>query len=115
MSPDKTDVLAGTLDLMILKTLEALGPLHGYRIARRVEQISGNQLSLNQGSVYPALVKLEQMGWIAAKWGESDSGRRLKVYSLTRAGRRQLQAEAAQWRQMAEIVERFFNISEDLS
>jgi len=115
MSPDKTDVLSGTLDLMILKTLEALGPLHGYRIARRVEQISGNQLTLNQGTLYPALVKLEQMGRIAARWRESDSGRRVKVYSLTRSGRRQLHAEEAQWRHMAGIVERFFRISEDLS
>jgi PadR family transcriptional regulator, regulatory protein PadR len=112
MAPDKADVLAGTLDLMILKTLEALGPLHGYRIARRLEQISGNQLSLNQGTVYPALVKLEQLGWIASKWRESDSGRRVKVYSLTRSGRRQLDVEEAQWRQTAGIVERFFKIED---
>jgi len=112
---DKTDVLSGTLGLMILKTLEALGPLHGYRLARRVEQISGNQLALNQGTVYPALVKLEQMGWIAAKWAESESGRRVKVYSLTRSGRRQLGVEEAQWRQMTGIVERFLKMSEDLS
>jgi len=115
MPPDKAEVLAGTLDLMILKTLEALGPLHGYRIARRLEQISGNQLSLNQGTVYPALVKLEQMGWIASKWGESDSGRRVKVYSLTRSGRGQLDVVEAQWRQTAGIVERFFKIAEDRS
>jgi transcriptional regulator len=112
---DKTDVLSGTLGLMILKTLEALGPLHGYRLARRVEQISGNQLALNQGTVYPALVKLEQMGWIAAKWAESESGRRVKVYSLTRSGRRQLGVEEAQWRHTTGIVERFLKISGDLS
>jgi PadR family transcriptional regulator, regulatory protein PadR len=112
MPADKADVLAGTLDLMILKTLEALGSLHGYRLARRLEQISGNQLSLNQGTVYPALVKLEQMGWIASKWRESDSGRRVKVYSLTRSGRRQLDVEEAQWRQTAGIVERFFKIED---
>src|SRR5262245_60743735 len=115
MARDPGEISRGSLDLMVLKPLEALGPLHGYRIARRLEQISGNRLSLNQGTVYPALVKLEQMGWIAAKWGESDSGRRVKVYSLTRSGRRQLQAEEAQWRQTSGIVERFFKISEDLS
>ena len=86
MVPDRSDVLYGSLGLMVLKTLEALGPLHGYRIARRIEQISGNQLALNQGTLYPALVKLEQMDWISLAWGESESGRRVKVYSLTRAG-----------------------------
>jgi PadR family transcriptional regulator PadR len=100
---------------MVLKTLEALGPLHGYRIARRIEQISGNQLALNQGTLYPALVKLEQMDWISAKWGESESGRRVKIYSLTRAGRKQLQKEAAQWHRATGIVDRFFKISEDAS
>ena len=99
----------------MLKTLEALGPLHGYRIARRIEQISGNQLALNQGTLYPALLKLEQMDWISAKWGESESGRRVKIYSLTRAGRKQLQKEAAQWQRATGIVDRFFKISEDPS
>src|SRR6266487_71905 len=88
MATDKRDVLYGSLGLMVLKTLEALGPLHGYRIARRIEQISGNQLALNQGTLYPALVKLEQMAWISSHWGESESGRRVKIYSLTRAGRK---------------------------
>src|SRR6476646_2698429 len=97
MAPDKSDVLYGTLGLMVIKTLEALGPLHGYRIARRIEQISGDQLALNQGTLYPALVKLEQMGWIASKWGESESGRRVKVYALTRLGRKQLNEQEAQW------------------
>ena len=87
MTPDKSDVLYGTLGLMVIKTLEALGPLHGYRIARRIEQISGNQLALNQGTLYPALLKLEQLGWISSKWGTSESGRRVKIYALTRAGR----------------------------
>jgi PadR family transcriptional regulator, regulatory protein PadR len=114
MSPDKRDVLHGTLGLMILKTLEALGPLHGYRIARRVEQISGNALALNQGTLYPALIKLEHMGWISSKWRDSPTGRRVKVYALTRAGRRQLHAEEAEWRRAAGIVDRFFQISEDL-
>ncbi len=83
MTPDKSDVLYGTLGLMVIKTLEALGPLHGYRLARRIEQISRNQLALNQGTLYPALLKLEQMGWISSKWGTSESGRRVKIYALT--------------------------------
>lgn len=115
MIPDKSDVLYGTLGLMIIKTLEALGPLHGYRIARRVEQISGNQIALNQGTLYPALLKLEQMGWISSRWGTSDSGRRVRIYALTRTGRRQLHKEEAQWQRAAGIVERFLNISEDAS
>jgi transcriptional regulator len=115
MIADKSDVLYGTLGLMIIKTLEALGPLHGYRIARRIEQISGNQLTLNQGTLYPALLKLEQMGWISSKWGTSESGRRVKIYSLTRAGRKQLHNEAALWQRAASIVERFLKISEDVS
>ena len=115
MTPDKSDVLYGTLGLMVIKTLEALGPLHGYRIARRIEQISGNQLALNQGTLYPALLKLEQMGWISSKWGESESGRRVKIYSLTRAGRKQLLNEEAQWHRTTGIIERFFKIAEDPS
>jgi PadR family transcriptional regulator PadR len=115
MTPDKSDVLYGTLGLMIIKTLEALGPLHGYRLARRIEQISKNQLALNQGTLYPALLKLEQMGWISSKWGTSESGRRVKIYALTRAGRKQLQQEEAQWQRAAGIVERFLKISENPS
>ena len=115
MTPDKHDVLYGTLGLMVIKTLEALGPLHGYRIARRIEQISGNQLVLNQGTLYPALLKLEEMGWISSKWGTSESGRRVKIYALTRAGRKQLYKEEAQWQRAASIVERFLKISEDPS
>jgi PadR family transcriptional regulator PadR len=115
MAAGKSDVLYGSLGLMVLTTLEAIGPLHGYRIARRIEQISGNQLVLNQGTLYPALLKLEQMGWVASKWGESESGRRVKVYSLTRAGRKQLHMEAVQWQRATGIVERFFRISEDVS
>jgi PadR family transcriptional regulator PadR len=112
MSPDKRDVLYGTLALMVLKTLEALGPLHGYRIARRIEQISANQLALNQGTLYPALLKLEQTGWITSKWGVSESGRRVKVYALTRSGRRQMRVEEAAWEHATGIVARFFKISE---
>ena len=115
MAPDKSDVLSGTLGLMVLKTLEALGPLHGYRIARRIEQISGNQLALNQGSLSPALLKLEQMAWISSRWGTSESGRRVKIYALTRAGRKQVQTEEAQWQRAAGIVGRFLKISEDPS
>src|SRR4051794_31398049 len=115
MTPDKSDVLYGTLGLMIIKTLEALGPLHGYRIARRIEQISGNQLVLNQGTLYPALLKLEQAGWISSRWGESESSRRVKIYALTRAGRKRLHEEEEQWQRAASIVERFFKISENQS
>jgi PadR family transcriptional regulator, regulatory protein PadR len=107
-------VLYGTLGLMIIKTLEALGPLHGYRIARRIEQISGDQLALNQGTLYPALLKLELAGWISSKWGESETGRRVKIYALTRAGRAQLEKEEAQWQRATSIVARFLKISEDL-
>jgi transcriptional regulator len=110
MSADKRDVLYGSLGLMVLKTLEALGPLHGYRIARRIEQISGNQLALNQGTLYPALLKLEQAGWITSTWTESESGRRVKAYALTRAGRRQLRVEEAAWQHATGIVARFFTI-----
>ena len=114
MSTVKRDVVYGRLGLMILKTLEALGPLHGYRIARRLEQISGNALALNQGTLYPALVRLEQLGWVSTKWGDSETGRRVKVYALTRSGRKQLQTEEAEWRLATGIVDRFFRISEDL-
>ncbi len=113
MGADKQDVLHGSLGLLVLKTLEALGPLHGYRIARRIEQISGDQLAMNQGTLYPALLKLEQAGWIASKWGESDTGRRVKLYALTRAGRRQLAIEQADWERASGIVARFLKIQED--
>jgi PadR family transcriptional regulator PadR len=112
MPPAKHDVLYGTLGLMVLKTLEALGPLHGYRIARRIEQISGNQLALNQGTLYPALLKLEQTGWITAKWASSESGRRVKIYALTRAGRRQLRTEENAWTRATGIVARFLRIAQ---
>ena len=115
MTPDKSDVLYGTLGLIVIKTLKAMGPLHGYRIARRIEQISGNQLALNQGTLYPALLKLEQMGWISSKWGVSESGRRVKIYTLTRAGHHQLHKEEEQWQRAASIVERFLKITEDAS
>jgi PadR family transcriptional regulator PadR len=115
MTPDKRDVLYGSLGLMVLKTLEALGPLHGYLIARRIEQISGNQLAMNQGTLYPALLKLEQAGWITAKWTSSESGRRVKTYSLTRAGRKQAAVQEADWQKATGIVGRFLEIQEDPS
>ena len=113
MTPDRGDVVYGSLGLLVLKTLDAIGPMHGYRLARRIEQISGNQLALNQGTLYPALLKLEEMEWVSAKWGQSDTGRRVKVYSLTKAGRKQLTREEEQWQRSTGIIARFFNISED--
>jgi len=104
---DKTDVRQGTLALMILKTIEAMGPLHGYGIARRIEQTSGNLLSLNYGTLYPALLKLEQEGAIASEWGVSENNRKAKFYKLTRAGRKQLQREARDWEQTTAILARF--------
>jgi len=115
MAADRRDVLYGSLGLMVLKTLEALGPLHGYRLARRLEQISDNQLAMNQGTLYPALMKLEQTGWITSKWTSSETGRRVKVYSLTRAGRKRLQVEEADWRRATGIVARFFDIQAEPS
>jgi len=111
----KMDVLQGTLALMILKTLDVLGSLHGYGIARRIEQISGDVLSVNQGTLYPVLLKLEQEGAIASEWGASENNRRARFYRLTRAGRKLLQNEARDWNQTAAIIGRFFEIEpEDL-
>src|SRR6478609_1684411 len=115
MTPDRGDVVYGSLGLLVLKTLDAIGPMHGYRLARRIEQISGNQLALNQGTLYPALLKLEQAGWITSSWRESESGRRVKVYALTKAGRRQLKTEEASWQHATDIVARFFKIQDDPS
>jgi PadR family transcriptional regulator len=105
---DKTDVRQGTLALMVLKTLEALGPQHGYGLARRIEQTSGDLLSINYGTLYPALLKLEQEGYISSYWGTSDNNRRAKYYKLTRAGLRQLAREARDWEQATAILARFF-------
>ena len=102
------DVRQGTLALMLLKTLDVLGPLHGYGIARRIEQISGDLLTLNQGTLYPVLLKLEQEGSITSEWGASENNRRARFYRLTRDGRKQLQAETRDWEQTAEIIARFF-------
>jgi transcriptional regulator len=104
----ETDVRQGTLALMVLKTLDVLGPLHGYGIARRIEQISGDLLTVNQGTLYPLLLKLEQEGSIASEWGASENNRKARFYKLTRQGRKQLQAEARNWEQTAAIIDRFF-------
>ena len=110
---DKTDVWRGTLALMVLKTIEALGPLHGYGIARRIEQTSGQRLSLNYGTLYPALLKLEQEGSITSEWGLSENNRKAKFYRLTRAGRRQLDRETRDWEETTAILARFLAPSED--
>src|SRR5262245_47457341 len=107
---EKTDVLQGTLALMVLKTLDLLGPLHGYGIARRIEQISGDLLAVNQGTLYPVLLKLEQEGSIASEWGTSENNRKARFYRLTRDGRKQLRVEAADWAQTAAIIGRFFEV-----
>src|SRR5579864_5556353 len=108
-SSSKNDVQQGTLALMILKTLDSMGALHGYGIARRIEQTSGNLLSLNYGTLYPALLKLEQEGFIASEWGLSTNNRKAKYYKLTRAGRKQLEREAQEWEQTASILARFLS------
>src|SRR2546428_1984508 len=109
---NKQDVWQGTLALMILKTLETMGPQHGYGIARRIEQTSGNMLLVNYGTLYPALLKLEQEGYVASEWGVSDNNRRAKFYRLTRAGRKQLEREAKDWEQTTEILARFLSPGE---
>ena len=112
MGEAKHVVLPGTLNLLILKTLATLGELHGYGIARRIEQVSGDLLELNQGTIYPALLKLEQMGWIRTRWSTSENNRRAKYYSLTRAGRKQLTVEEDAWLRTSTIVTRFLTPSE---
>lgn len=105
----KTDVLQGTLDLMVLKTLDAMGPLHGFGIARRLRQVSEDVLQLNQGTLYPALLRLEQRGWISSKWATTEHNRRARYYALTRNGRKQLQREADDWQRMAGIIARLLD------
>jgi len=112
----KSDVRQGTLGLMVLKTLDVLGPLHGYGMARRIEQISGDLLTVNQGTLYPVLLKLEQEGAIASEWGASENNRRARFYRLTKAGQRLLKAETRDWEQTAAIIARFFEVkAADLS
>ena len=108
---DKTDLLQGTLDILVLKTLDAMGPLHGYGIARRIEQVSGNSLALNQGTIYPALLRLEQRGWIRSDWGKSESNRRARFYALTRKGRGQLTRATESWQRIAATMARFLEPS----
>src|SRR6202012_1411978 len=107
MGGNKADVLQGTLDLMVLKTLESLGPLHGYGIARRIEQVSGETIQLNQGTIYPALLRLEQKGWIKSEWGMSETNRRAKFYSLSRIGRKQIETATENWERVATTMARF--------
>jgi PadR family transcriptional regulator PadR len=104
---DKPDVLHGSLAFMVLRTLDTLGPQHGWGIARRIEQISGDVLELKQGTLYPALLRLQQMGWITSKWGASDNNRRAKFYTITRAGKKQLATEAANWERISDVIARF--------
>src|ERR1700727_3787132 len=110
---DRADVWQGTLALMVLKTIEAMGPIHGYGIARRIEQTSGDVLSLNYGTLYPALLKLEQEGAVSSEWGASENNRKAKFYKLTRAGRKRLGQEAREWEQATAIVARFFTPGEE--
>jgi PadR family transcriptional regulator PadR len=107
MAESRSDVLQGTLDLMVLKTLESMGALHGYGIARRIEQVSNDGLSINQGTIYPALLRLEQRAWVKAEWGTSETGRRAKFYSLTRGGRKQIEQETENWERVAATMARF--------
>src|SRR5688572_18961961 len=113
MSDEKVNILQGTLVLMVLRTLDGLGPLHGYGIGRRIEQVSQGILSLNQGTLYPALLQLQQAGWIKGKWGLSETGRKVKFYSITAAGKKQLAAEADKWRRLADVIERFAEPKEE--
>lgn len=112
MATSKSEILYGTLDLMVLKTLEAMGPLHGYGIARRIEQISEEALQVNQGTIYASLVRLLQKGWISAAWGASENNRRAKFYTITKIGRKQLSAEAASWEKISGVIGRVLQLGE---
>jgi transcriptional regulator len=111
MPEGKSEVLQGTLDLMVLKTLETMGPLHGYGIARRIEQVSEDVLQLNQGTIYASLVRLQQKGWISAGWGTSDNNRKAKFYAITRAGRKQLHAETENWARVSGVIGRLLGLA----
>ena len=106
MPDSKLDLLQGTLDLMVLQTLDAMGPLHGYGIARRIEQLSGDEVLLNQGTIYASLVRLQQRGWIAAEWGVSENNRKAKFYSITKTGKRQMKEDKSQWERLAAVMAR---------
>ena len=111
MSNSKLDLLQGTLDLMVLQTLDVLGPLHGYGLARRIEQLGGEGVLLNQGTIYASLVRLQQRGWISAEWGVSDTNRKAKFYSITKAGRRQMKEDRSQWERLASAMSRVLAVS----
>lgn len=111
MARDRIELLQGTLDLMVLQTLAGMGPLHGYGIARRIEQVSGEQVLLNQGTIYASLVRLQQRAWISAEWGVSDNNRKAKFYTITRQGRKQLAQDAAYWRRLAGLMGRMLDSS----
>jgi transcriptional regulator len=111
MPRSKTEVLQGTLDLLVLKTLDSMGPMHGFGIALRIQQVSQDLLQLNQGTLYPALLRLQQRGWIVSKWGVSENNRRAKFYSLTRVGRKQLKEEAESWGRMSTVINRVLSTS----
>src|SRR5438445_8687717 len=113
MGKGKLDLLQGTLDLMVLRTLDAMGPLHGYGIARRIEQVSGDEVLLNQGTIYAALVRLQQRGWIAAEWGSSENNRKAKFYSLTNRGRKQLAEDTAYWMRLSGVMGRVLAMTDD--
>ena len=110
---DKSDILQGTLDLMVLQTLEAMGPLHGYGIARRIEQVSEDVLQLNQGTIYASLLRLQQRRWIGSSWGVSDNNRKAKFYTITKAGRKQLAAETQNWERISGVIGRLLRLSEE--
>ena len=115
MNDEKSDILNGTLALMTLRTIDVLGPIHGYAIARRIEQVSQGVLAMNQGTLYPMLLTLQQAGWITSKWGMSDTRRKVKFYSITKAGKKQLAAETENWRRISYVVERFADPKGNLS
>jgi len=112
MAESKLDLLQGTLDLMVLQTLASMGPLHGYGIARRIEQVSGDEVLLNQGTIYASLVRLQERGWISAEWGTSDNNRKAKFYSITKNGRKQLPEDAAYWQRLSSVVGRVLAMQE---
>jgi transcriptional regulator len=112
MAETRSDILQGTLDLMVLQTLEAMGPLHGYGIARRIEQISEDVLQLNQGTIYAALLRLQQRRWISATWGTSDNNRKAKYYAITKSGRKQLAAQAEKWERISTVIVRMLKLAE---
>ncbi|MFZ0211323.1 MAG: PadR family transcriptional regulator [Candidatus Acidiferrales bacterium] len=112
MPQPKSEILQGTLDLMVLKTLEAMGPLHGYGIARRIEQVSEEMLQINQGTIYASLVRLLQRGWISGSWGASENNRKAKFYSITKAGRKQLSAEAENWERISGVIGRVLQLAD---